>query len=36
MMPGGSSNSPHKRVLDELVMLYLGGVEIEEEGVAAV
>ena len=34
MMPGRSSNSPCKRVLDELETMYLGGVEIEEEGVA--
>src|SRR6218665_676790 len=34
MMPGRSGNSPCKRVLDELETLYLGGVKIEEEGVA--
>jgi len=36
MIPGRSSNSPCKRVLDELETLYLGGVKIEEEGVAVV
>ena len=36
MMPGRSSDSPRKRVLDKLETLYLGGVEIEEEGVAVV
>ena len=36
MMPGCSSNSPCNRVLDELKTLYLGGVKIEEEGVAVV
>ena len=35
-MPGHSSNSPRKRFLDELETVYLGGVEIEEEGVAVV
>ena len=33
MMPGRSGNSPCKRALDKLETLYLGGVEIEEEGV---
>ena len=28
MMPGRSSNSTCKRVLDKVEMLYLGGVEI--------
>ena len=36
MMPGRSSNSQCKRVLDELETVYLGGVEIEEEGVAVI
>ena len=34
MMPGCSSNSSCKRVLDKLETLYLGGVE--KEGVAVV
>ena len=36
MMPGRSSNSPCKRVLDNLETLYLGGVEIVEEGIAVI
>ena len=36
MMPGHSSNSMCKKVLGKLEMLYLGGVEIEEEGVAVI
>ena len=36
MMPGRSSKSPCKRALDKLETLYLGGVEIEKEGVAVV
>ena len=36
MMPGRSSYSPCKRVLNKLETLYLGGVEIEEEGVAVI
>src|SRR6218665_2032287 len=37
MMPGRSSNSSCKRVLDKLKTLYLGGVEIKaEEGVAVI
>ena len=36
MMSQRSSNSPCKRVLDELEILYLGGVEIEKEGIAAI
>ena len=36
MMSGPSSNSLCMRVLDKLETLYLGGVEIEEEGVAII
>ena len=36
MMPGRSSKSQCKRVLDKLETLYLGGVEIEEEIVAVI
>ena len=36
MMPGRSSNSPCKSVLDKQQTLYLGGVEIEKEGVAVI
>jgi len=35
-MSGRSSNSPCKRVLDKLETLYMGGVEIEKEGVAVI
>ena len=33
MMPGRSSNSPCKRALEKLETLYLGGIEIEKQGV---
>ena len=36
MTPGRSSNSPCERVLDKLQTLYLGGVEVEKEGVVVV
>jgi len=34
MPPAQSGNSTCKSVLDELQTLYLGGVEVEKEGVA--
>ena len=36
IMPGCSNNSLFKQVLDKLQTLYLGGVEIEKEGVAVI
>ena len=36
MMPGRSGASPGKCVLDKLQMLYLGGDEIEKDGVAVI
>jgi len=36
MMRGRSSNGPCKRVLDKPETLYVGGVEIEKEGIAVI
>jgi len=36
MMPERSGTSPCKSGLDKLQTLYLGGVEIEKEGVAVI